>query len=193
MGSTTLTWTSPNVYYFGTLSNAGTYSGELMAALNGESARLELYPVGTAFSMRLLVGQTYSVTVDGAASTPVVPSGTNNTWQNTTIFTGLTDTQHSVVLNAQYTNQTQLCTVTGAAPALAQPTGYGSTYQPLFNASNGAILANVVADGVYTNGLNGGYAYVLQGTQTRTEMGRQSRGRVDLVRRRRAGKVRVAR
>ncbi len=165
MASATFTWTSNNVYFFGNLVHIGNYSGEQMASLSGQNARTELLPAGTAFNMRLLVGQTYSVVVDGGASTPIVPSGTNDTWQNTVIFTGLSDTTHTVVFTGQYVNESQFCTVTGAAPALAQPTGYGTSYLPLFNVSNGAILANVVADGVYTKTSNEGYANVLQGTQ----------------------------
>lgn len=103
---------------------------EVVFKVTGTDATLEGYlPSGANL-------QPVAISVDGGAFT-LVPAMTLATWTTITLFAGLSDTAHTVIVRDQgasvglafYVDRNSVVTVTGGAPAISVPTGYGNQYK----------------------------------------------------------------
>jgi lysophospholipase L1-like esterase len=118
--------------------------------LTGRNAEVTFTVTGTAATLQgyvTSVDQPVAVSVDGGAFT-LVPTMTDATWTTLTLFTGLSDAAHTVIVrdqgasfgNSFYVDRDSVVTVTGAVPAIAAPTGYGSMYKLSASGVNSYIV-----------------------------------------------------
>lgn len=121
----------------------------------GQNGTLDLRATGTACTMKMAVtatGTNYlQASIDGGAFADITSPGSANVYTDTTIFTGLSDTQHTVTIkhNAgavanSYIQDVNGLTITGAAPALAAPaaSAFGAVYT-----DGGSLLRYVLPEG----------------------------------------------
>jgi hypothetical protein len=106
----------------------------------GNNSQIDFTATGTDCTLRALVTTTGSnwlqVSVDGGAYTNLAMSGmTINTWTDLTLFTGLSDTAHTVSVRLNigggsvvYIDFLTAISLTGAAPAIAMTTGFGEIW-----------------------------------------------------------------
>lgn len=134
---TAFDWNNAGLAYGGERVD-GTYVSVLGSKWNGRGTEVRFTATGTDCSMPYLATADLSVSVQvdgGSVTTPTLVH--NTTWQTggsaLSLFSGLSDTAHTVVVKLLaagqtqfYTQQTGFVTVTGASPALALPTGYSN-------------------------------------------------------------------
>ena len=128
------------------IKNATGTNSDFRTVITGTEALLTVFAVGVV----------YTWTVDGGATQTASPGGNVNA--QITLFTGLTDAPHTViVVCAGYVGYSPaFLTVTGATPALAAPANY-SNNQYLMAGSSGVAI-----DGSETGVNAEGYPLVLQ-------------------------------
>jgi len=113
----------------------------------GPSSEIRVGVTGTECILNITGnGTQYGYSIDGGAETLTSPGVGTNT---ITLFTGLSDTTHDVVIrcvtNLNVVHYTAMFTVTGSAPALVSPTGYTDT-QYTIHSQSGFAHDNCVAD-----------------------------------------------
>lgn len=138
MPTTTYAITNAAIRYAGQW-NIGQLSASLQGywQWSGQHGQFEFKATGTDCTMSLAYitsAPTMSVSVDGGAFTNLT-LGSVNTLSDVTLFTGLSDAQHTVIVRHGTGTQSNIgvhistaIKVTGAAPALASPDNYGNQY-----------------------------------------------------------------
>ena len=122
--------------YGGTYSAPFSLAGRQAFQLSGTGSRVDFTATGTAANVWMYhqAGQTLSVSVDGGAEVSVdITALANNAYGSGTLFTGLADAAHVVSFRTTYVDQGTGAAgtgveVTGAAPAVSAPAGYGTVY-----------------------------------------------------------------
>jgi lysophospholipase L1-like esterase len=118
----------------------GNVSGRTARLLEGLHSGWDFQATGTALTLKIALavvgGAGLSASIDGGAYTALTMPGSQDTYTDTTVFTGLTDTTHSVQIrhtsgtfNYIALDQVSSFSLTGAAPAVAiYASNYGMTY-----------------------------------------------------------------
>lgn len=153
MATTSFTGNDAGVIYGGRwgadFSNAGIRirqaigsHSEVRFVTTGTEARLRIYDQGSF---------TWRWTVDGGAEQTYAEDGSGNDW--ITLYTGASDSAHTVIVyRCRYLGYTPDCVeVTGAAPAIAAPTGYTNTQYII------ASQSGISEDGSKTESTSEGY------------------------------------
>src|ERR1035437_53549 len=124
---TTYNYNDPSIVYGGYWVT-NTYVSVASWDSSGYSDDMQFTATGTDLTLRVISGSVspLSIYVDGGTAT--TPTLTVNTWTTLSVFTGLSDAPHTVVIKAQgvvsfYVAQAACLSLTGSAPAMAVPAG----------------------------------------------------------------------
>jgi lysophospholipase L1-like esterase len=121
--------TNANVVWGGAYTDFSNAAGRAAREFTSHGAQFDLVATGTALTVSCYGnGDTLDITIDGGAPTALTPAAG---WHSETLFTGLSDTAHTVRVKTRgtagtYWDETGFLTLTGAAPALSLPSGFGS-------------------------------------------------------------------
>lgn len=128
---------------------------------SGQNTQIDFVATGTLLTMLCNYPNTVTVqaSVDGGAFTTLPNNG--GTWANVTIFTGLSDTAHTVTIKHTsgtqgdfYLDRDTAFALTGAAPAVAAPSGFGPQY-PL---NSTTFVSQSAQEGGWASETVGGYS-----------------------------------
>lgn len=129
--------TNPAFLYGGVVSAPFALAGRTAFQLaSGSGSRCDFVATGTAATVWMYhqTGFALNVSVDGGAETSVdITALANGAYGSGTLFSGLADAPHTVSFRAVYVDQGTGAAgtgveVTGAAPAVSTPAGYGTFY-----------------------------------------------------------------
>lgn len=117
---------NPAIIYGGRFTDPYSSAGTMLIQ-KATGAEYRFNVTGTQLKLGVYGdGSTFSYSVDGGSFTDSAP---NSGLALLTIFTGLSDTSHTVVIKAgNYTDYTNMLVVVGAAPALTAPSGYSAQH-----------------------------------------------------------------
>lgn len=150
-------------------NNPTTFSGRSGMRQSGANSQIDTIVTGTQLEMQCYYPNTttFQVSVDGGSYTTITNNG--GTWAYVTVFTGLSDTAHTVTIRQLsgvsqvfYLDATTAFRVTGSAPAMAYPTGFG-TQVDLMETEG---LKYIIREGNVSNGTSNGYSSPLPPTLT---------------------------
>lgn len=140
MATTNFAWTNSAVRTTGVLTDNGTFLSRSSKYFAGQNNEFAVNFTGTDLSLDYVsvsLSTGLQLSLDGAAfTTPTLTTGTGS-WKTLAAVAGASDTEHTLIIrdngsggSAQtifdFTNG---FAVTGAAPAVAAPTGYGTVRQ----------------------------------------------------------------
>lgn len=124
---TTFADSNTNVYFLGQVGVTGNYASRSFRSLsspaNGDT--VETILTGTDASVLVLGGQSdVVIVIDGGAPVTYLAGALTGNWVWVKLFSGLTDTTHTVKISTGYFDRTTLFAAKGAAPAATSPAGY---------------------------------------------------------------------
>jgi len=109
--------------------------GHNARAILGSSGTLDLVATGTQLEIQIYTTNAttpFQISVDGGAFADLA-NAPANTWNWVTVFTGLGDAAHTATIRRKtgdvYFDRDDCVRVTGGAPAISAPAGFGTQYQ----------------------------------------------------------------